>query len=378
MPQTFDVETPALLLDEPKLDRNISLMADRAGELGVPLRPHIKTAKSIIIARKLLARNAKGLTVSTLREADYFLENGVTDLFYAVSLTPNKVGHAARLLAAGADLKCLIDSTEAAELCAEAAEEAGIVLPLVVEIDVDGHRAGISPASHQFNDLCRFLDDHRNVQFCGIMSYGGHSYVLSTPEEMRALSEEHRVALADTKAALEAEGIACPMTSFGSSPPLLWAERFDGASELRAGVYTFWDAFQAGLGCCAVEDIALSVLTTVNGVYPDKNRLIVDAGALALSADRSTAGKSFDAGFGLVCDADGILIDDLIVDGVNQEHGLISTKSGEPIAFDAFSIGTQLRILPNHACMTAAAYQAYNVIGADGSITDHWPRINHW
>ena len=210
------------------------------------------------------------------------------------------------------------------------------------------------------------------------MSYGGHSYDLDTPDEMRALCEEHRLALSETKAALEADGIPCPMTSFGSSPPLLWAERFDGASELRAGVYTFWDAFQAGLGCCAVDDIALSVLTTVNGIYPDKNRLIVDAGALALSADRSTAGRDFDAGFGLVCDAGGRMIDDLIVAGVNQEHGLIGTRSGAPIAFEAFSIGRQLRILPNHACMTAAAYQAYHVIGEDGSITGQWPRINHW
>lgn len=375
---TFDIETPALLVDEEKLDANIARLADRAGELGVPLRPHIKTAKSIDIARRLLARNAEGLTVSTLREADYFLEHGITDLFYAVALTPAKVAHVAQLLADGADLKCLIDSPQAARLCAEAAEKAGIVVPLVVEIDVDGHRAGIQPKSNHFMDLCRYLHGQNHVRLCGIMSYGGHSYDLQSPDEMRALCEQHRIALSETKQALEAEGIPCPMTSFGSTPPLLWAERFDGASELRAGVYTFWDAFQAGLGCCDVNDIALSVLTTVNGIYPDKNRLIVDAGALALSADRSTAGRDFDAGFGLVCDAGGNLIDDLIVEGVNQEHGLISTSSGAPIAFEAFSIGSQLRILPNHACMTAAAYQAYNIIGADGSITGQWPRINHW
>ncbi|NNE21870.1 MAG: DSD1 family PLP-dependent enzyme, partial [Rhizobiales bacterium] len=123
-PVTFDLDTPALLVDEAKLDANINRLADRAEELGVPLRPHIKTAKSIDIARKLLARNAKGLTVSTLKEADYFVEHGITDLFYAVGLTPGKVAHVAKLLNAGADLKCLIDSLQAAQSCTKAAEQA--------------------------------------------------------------------------------------------------------------------------------------------------------------------------------------------------------------------------------------------------------------
>jgi len=155
-------------------------------------------------------------------------------------------------------------------------------------------------------------------------------------------------------------------------------DRFDGASELRAGVYTFWDVFQAGLGCCTVDDIALSVLTTVNGIYPAKNRLIVDAGALALSADRSTAGHDFDAGYGLVCDAGGEVIDDLIVANVNQEHGLISTRSGAPLPFERFSIGTQLRILPNHACMTAAMYDHYYVVDGDDTVVETWERCKFW
>jgi D-serine deaminase-like pyridoxal phosphate-dependent protein len=374
----FDLETPALLVDETRMQANIDRLADRAGELGVPLRPHIKTAKSIDIARLLLARNAEGLTVSTLHEADYFAGHGISDLFYAVALVPGKVAHVARLNNAGADVKCLIDSIDGARQCAQAAADQGIVLPLVIEIDVDGHRAGIDPTGDDFATLALLLHEHASVRFDGVMSYGGHSYALRSPEDMRSLSDQHNAALKAARERLEAMSIPCPMTSFGSSPPLLWAMDLSAASELRAGVYTFWDVFQAGLGCCSHDEIALSVLTTVNGVYPDKNRLIVDAGALALSADRSTAGTSFDAGFGLVCDAGGRLIDDLFVKGVNQEHGLVTTRSGQPIAFEAFPIGSQLRILPNHACMTAAAYQAYHVVGPDGHIRTQWPRINHW
>ncbi len=374
---TFDIETPALLVDESKLDANITRLADISARLGVRLRPHIKTAKSIDIARRILARNAKGLAVSTLREADYFVGNGITDLFYAVALTANKVAHVARLQAAGGDLKCLIDNADAARLCAEAADAVGFVLPLVIEIDVDGHRAGIDPASDRFLDLARFIHEHENTRLCGVMSYGGASYDLSTPDQMRALCAEHNAALADAKTRLEAAGCPCEMTSFGSTPPLIWADDLSAASELRAGVYTFWDVFQAGLGCCTIEDIALSVLTTVNGVYPDKNRIICDAGALALSADRSTAGTDFDAGYGLVCDVNGAVIPDVIVAGVNQEHGLITTKSGAPLPFDRLTPGTQLRILPNHCCMTAAAFPGYHAV-VNGRITAHWPRINHW
>jgi D-serine deaminase-like pyridoxal phosphate-dependent protein len=373
----FDIETPALLVDEAKLDANIARLADISARLGVPLRPHIKTAKSIDIARRILARNAQGLAVSTLKEADYFVANGITDLFYAVALTANKVAHVARLQADGGDVKCLIDNADAAGQCAEAASAADIVLPLVIEIDVDGHRAGIDPKSGQFRDLARFIHEHTNTRLCGVMSYGGASYGLTAPEQMRALCAQHDAALASAKAKLEAAGLPCDMTSFGSTPPLIWADDLSAASELRAGVYTFWDVFQAGLGCCDVSDIALSVLSTVNGVYPEKNRVICDAGALALSADRSTAGHDFDAGYGLVCDAGGVVIPDVIVKGVNQEHGLVTTKSGAPLPFEHLTPGTQLRILPNHCCMTAAAFPGYHVV-LNGRITAHWPRINYW
>lgn len=375
---TFDIETPALLVDEAKLDANIARLAEISGQLGVPLRPHIKTAKSIDIARKLLARNAKGLCVSTLREADYFVANGITDLFYAVALTPGKVGHLARLQAAGGDIKCLIDNADAARMCAEAAEAANIVLPLLIEIDVDGNRAGIDPDSHGFLDLARFIDSHEHTRLCGIMSYGGASYDCNDAEQIRDLCRRHNSALRSTRDRLKENGLPCPMASFGSTPPLIWAQDFSAATELRAGVYTFWDVFQAGLGCCEISDIALSVLTTVNGVYPEHNRLIVDAGALALSADRSTAGRDFDAGFGLVCDAGGHVVDGLIVKGVNQEHGMITTRDGAAIPFERFPIGTQLRILPNHCCMTAAAYPGYHVVAGHGGISTYWQRTNYW
>jgi len=135
---------------------------------------------------------------------------------------------------------------------------------------------------------------------------------------------------------------------------------------------------QAGLGCCDIDDIALSVLTTVIGHKPEHDRLIVDAGGLALAKDRGKQSQNIDYGFGLVIGADGKQISEhLIIESANQEHGIIISSNGE-INFDNFPIGSLSRVLPNHACMTAAAHKGYNVIDVNGNITGFWNRCHGW
>ena len=102
-----------------------------------------------------------------------------------------------------------------------------------------------------------------------------------------------------------------------------------------------------------------------------------DAGGLALSKDRSTAELPDDSGYGLVCDAaTGRPFPGLRVRTANQEHGFVA--SDRPIAFDAFPIGAKVRVLPNHACMTAAAYDTYNVVDGDTEVVASWSRCNGW
>ncbi|MEM9257553.1 MAG: DSD1 family PLP-dependent enzyme, partial [Pseudomonadota bacterium] len=125
------------------------------------------------------------------------------------------------------------------------------------------------------------------------------------------------------------------------------------------------------------EEIALSVMATVIGHSKSKNRFIIDAGWMAMSRDRGTAGQRIDQGYGLVCDLDGRPAEDLIVTGANQEHGLVTSRSGEPLDFGLYPLGTQLRVLPNHACSTAAQYDNYHVIES-GSIIDTWSRVREW
>jgi len=129
---------------------------------------------------------------------------------------------------------------------------------------------------------------------------------------------------------------------------------------------------------CRVEDIALSVLATVNGHRADKGWTLIDAGWMALSRDRGTAAQPLDQGFGLVCNADGASLDDYIVVSANQEHGIIGHRagaSGKPLDLP---VGTQLRIFPNHACATAAQHGRYHVVNGGADIGKVWERINGW
>ena len=156
------------------------------------------------------------------------------------------------------------------------------------------------------------------------------------------------------------------MVSVGSTPTAHFAEKLDGVTEVRAGVFVFFDLVMAGIGVCRVEDIALSVLATVNGHRADKGWTLIDAGWMAMSRDRGTAKQPLDQGYGLVCDLDGRPIPDLIVVDTHQEHGVIAHRSGGKAP--ALPVGTRLRILPNHACATGAQHEGYNVVeGEQGS-----------
>jgi D-serine deaminase-like pyridoxal phosphate-dependent protein len=149
-------------------------------------------------------------------------------------------------------------------------------------------------------------------------------------------------------------------------------------TEVRAGVYVFMDLVMAALGVCTPDDIALSVLTAVVGRRADQGWTLVDAGWMALSRDRGAAGEFIDQGYGLVCDAAGRVLDDYIVIAVNQEHGIVAHRSGDPARALDLPVGSLLRVLPNHACATAAQHEAYQVLAHDGSVQARWQRFGGW
>jgi D-serine deaminase-like pyridoxal phosphate-dependent protein len=373
-----ELETPALLLDEQRMDRNIERMRRQVQRLGVQFRPHVKTNKSIDVSRRLMTSAAGPITVSTLLEADYFAERGVRDILYAVCIAPNKVDHVLALQARGVRMSILVDSVEAARLVAPRlqARAAGRGVGVLIEVDSDGHRSGVKPDS---DDLLAVAGALRagGVEVRGVLTHAGSSYDCRTPEALRAMAEQERSAIVRAAQRLRAAGHACPVVSVGSTPTALAAEHLEGVTELRAGVFVFFDLVMAGIGVCAVDDIALSVLATVIGHQRDKGWTLLDAGWMAMSRDRGTANQKVDQGYGLVCDLDGRPLEDFILVGANQEHGIMARRSGA-VGGPLPPVGSQVRILPNHACSTAAQFPRYNVLGAQHAITATWPRFSGW
>ena len=372
-----EVETPALILDRVKVDRNIERLSNRLAPHGVVLRPHLKTAKSIDVARRVFPGGTGPITVSTLAEAEYFAEHGFRDITYAVGLAPGKAERALRLRQKGVDLKLVLDTPEQAEALGAAGKAFGVTPSALIEIDCDGHRGGLLPSDPQLIEVAAALRQS-GVEMAGVLTHAGESYGLRTPEDLAAAAEQERAAAVAAAEALRAQGHECPIVSVGSTPTAHFAENLDGVTEVRAGVYMFFDLVMHGIGVCSLDDLALSVLATVVGQKPEKGWILVDAGWMALSRDRGTSSQAVDQGYGIVCDVDGRPYPDLIVEQASQEHGIITLRDGSAGPLPDLPLGARVRILPNHACATASQHEAYHVVAGGRAIEARWSRMRGW
>ncbi|HVI04663.1 MAG TPA: alanine racemase [Sphingomicrobium sp.] len=370
----WDLATPALILDHDRLKANAARMREKVRTLGVDLRPHVKTSKSIDVLSVLAAGSSVPITVSTLAEARYFFAHSVTDILYAVGIAPVKLPEVADLIRSGCSLRIILDTLEAAEAVRAFAKAEATAIQVLIEIDSDGHRAGVDPG----DPLLIAIGKRLGTSLAGVMTHAGASYNCRSRPEFEAMAEQERAYTVRAAEQLRAAGLGCPIVSVGSTPTLHYARSLEGVSEARAGVYAFGDLVQSELGTCAIGDIAIGVLASVIGYNRHHGRVLIDAGFLALSRDRGTSEMPVDWGYGAVCDAlTGELIGNVTVSSTNQEHGIITGRAGE-IDLDRFPVGRRLKILPNHACATAAAHERYYVTDGGDRIADIWERINGW
>lgn len=373
-----DLDTPSLILDEGRMLQNVARLRGHLDALGVTLRPHMKTAKSVEVARRVLSGGSGPATVSTLKEAEVFAAAGVQDILYAVGIAPQKLPRVLALRSKGCNLSLVLDTLEQAQAVVDASRGAGDAIPVLIEIDSDGHRAGLLPDDPKAVTIGRTLEEG-GAALRGVVTHAGESYGVVGAEALAAFAERERLAAVTAAEALRAVGLPCPVVSVGSTPTAHFARDLTGVTEVRAGVYVFFDLVMAGIGVCTLDDIALSVLTTVIGHQPARGWIMVDAGWMALSRDRGTASQAVDQGYGVVCDSEGRVLDDLIVKAVNQEHGIVNLRLGSKASLPELPIGTLLRILPNHACATAAQFDGYEVLPPDPTAPmAYWPRFRGW
>lgn len=372
------LETPALVLDQQKMNANITRMRGQLARLGVAFRPHVKTSKSIDVARRTLGADTGPITVSTLKEAEYFAGYGFTDILYAVGITPNKFQHVFDLRARGVALAVILDSVETAEALAAYAAERNASLDVMIEIDCDGHRSGVQPESDELLHIAQRLAAGK-LTLKGIITHAGNSYSCKSTEEIAAMSRQERNAAVGCAQSLRQHGFSCPEVSVGSTPTVYFADDLSGVTEVRAGVFVFGDLVMVGLGVVKPQDIAVSVLTSVVGHQKEKGWTIVDAGWMAMSRDRGTSRQRVDQGYGVVCTPNGEILEDIIMVDANQEHGVIAHRSGDPKKAPDFPVGTLLRILPNHACATCAQHDRYHVVDSHGlQVNAVWSRFQGW
>ncbi len=371
-----DLTTPCLLLDRSKVQRNCGRMSMRLKGLGVGLRPHMKTAKCAEVAALATDGHSGAITVSTLVEALWFAQRNFDDILYAVGMSADKLPLAVQVLEAGAELLITVDNPWSASAVAKAAAAAGVELPVLIEIDCGQHRAGVAADGDTLLQVADAL--HRTgTRVAGVMTHAGHSYCCNSPAEIETVAEQERAAACLAAERLGQSGHSCSTISAGSTPTATYGRHYRGLTELRPGVYQFGDLYQAGLKSCSLDDIAATVLATVTGHHRRAGHAIVDAGALALSKDIGAQRFEQDFGYGLVCDIDGTPLHPRVsVAHVEQEHGLLRGTNATEL-FRQAPIGSKVRILPNHVCMTAAAYPGYHLV-AESQLVDFWPRCGGW
>ncbi|MEQ9865616.1 DSD1 family PLP-dependent enzyme [Pectobacterium aroidearum] len=371
------LETPFLLIDEFRFQRNIDRLYQRTEALGSRVRPHLKTLRSIEAGRYLLKDANSPATVSTLAEAEAFAEAGYTNLLYAVGIAPHKLPRIANLIRNGVNIHILLDSAEQAQAVVDFARANSVTFSVFIEIDCDGHRGGIPPESDALLALAKQIDGN-GATLTGLLAHAGESYACRTDEAIRAAARAECEAINTAGRRVRALGIACPELSVGATPTAHFAEDLTGVTEVRAGVFTTFDLVMKNVGVCTLDDIALSVVSTVIGHNREKGWVFIDAGWMALSRDRGTAPQAKDYGYGLVCDLYGSPYNDLCVTITNQEHGIITLPVDSGLSVDHFPVGTRLRILPNHACATAAMHQHYQVLKSHRNAQETWQRITGW
>ena len=370
------LETPCLLLDIDRLERNCERMLARTRALGVRLRPHLKTAKSAEVAARAVD-GSRAITVSTLKEADYFAGRGYRDIVCATAVVPAKLAHAARIQAThGCDLMLVTDASAVVREAARFARESGLRFSFLVEIDCGEHRSGLAPTDSAVVDLARAIHASPPLAFRGVLTHAGHSYATDRPAEVANIAAVERDAALAAAAAIRAAGVPCEIVSVGSTPTVLHADHLDGVTEARAGVYMLWDLAQLSRNMCREDEIAASVLASVIGHNRQTGAIVLDAGALALSKDVGANRHRSGVGYGYVCDARTLARHgSLAVDVVHQEHGTVPVR--DQSWFERLPVGSLVRILPNHACLTCAGYEAYHVVRG-ATVIDRWERVNGW
>lgn len=349
------IDTPALLIDYPLMLANIKAMQEKADRYGVGLRPHTKTHKMPEIARLQMDAGAAGITVAKVGEAEVMADNGLNDIFIANEIVgPGKLARI-RALKRKAKVRLGIDDRhQVDELEAVFADEHAPV-EVLIEIEVGEVRSGIAD-EQRLIELVNYVKSKNKVVVKGVFCHEGHTYKAKDIADCIASALEAQRRILRMADVVRGQGVPIDTVSIGATPSMMQAEILAGITEIRPGTYIFMDVGQGSalgdFGKCAA-----TVLATVIS-KPTGERIVIDAGAKALTSQNRSTGICATPGYGLVKNSAGVRLA-----GMFDEHGIINSRE----LSEQLSIGQKIEIIPNHICPCCNLYdQAYLV--SDGQI----------
>ena len=331
------LETPCVVVDLDKMEKNIKEMADLAKKHKVELWPMIKTHKSEYIVKEQLKNGARGILVAKLSEAEVLINSGVQRVILAYPLIGDSKIERLIELSKSVEVICSIDSVESAKLLNTAAILNNTIFNYVIIIDSGLKRLGVLPENTE--SLYKNIKNFKGIKLIGVATHGGHVYGALNEQDVITASEQEKLAILSASKLLR-ERTDLSIVALGSTPTVETLPDFDGVKQIRPGNYVFYDAIQVALGIVPKERCALTVLATIISI-PQKGRAIIDAGSKILCLDAGAHGNTSIKGYGIVQNYSGVLVESL-----SEELGKLKYDSDKY----SFEIGKNVEIIPNHAC----------------------------
>ena len=352
-----ELDTPALVLDLDILDANIARTAEIAQNAGARLRPHIKTHRMLAVAQRQIDAGAQGICCAKTGEAEVFADGGIDDVFIANQVVGAAKMRRLRALAEQVRLAVGVDHSEQIKLLSQAFRGAD-PLDLSIEIDVGQRRTGVVEPQEAVS-LARHVLDAPGLVLRGVYTHEGHDYAARDAADLAVIADRAQRQMLDAAQAIRvATGAACEV-SMGSTPSLFARKFHPGIDELRPGTAVFNDGSHANFLGHTRWCAATVVATVVNRPAPD--RVVVDAGAKALTSDRRGPSILENSGFGMVVGRP-----DATVVSLSDEHGVLSVPDA-----GAYGIGEVLRIIPNHICPCVNLYD-HAFVARNGIVQEVW------
>jgi len=332
-----DLDTPCLLIDIDRTRANIMSWQSSVGANGVKLRPHVKTHKVPTIAHWQIDAGASGITVAKVGEAEVFAANGCNDIFIAYPIIGTEKWQRAANLARSCTITVGIDSEIGARGLSSAAQAAGSVIRVRVEIDLGMKRSGIQP--EQVEAFCKLVQTLPGLELDGIFTFRSVFFAAAGGRSAAELGKEEGEIMLGIAEQLRSAGIPIREISLGSTPTAREAAQVAGVTEVRPGTYVFGDYMMAERGVIRYEDVALSILCTVVS-RPAPDLATIDGGSKTFCGDTNPANLNL-KGYARAVDMDAY------VERMSEEHGVVRLGPGaDP------KVGDKIAFYPIHVCTT--------------------------